>query len=178
MSTPFRKRVRSPRRSASSQGSCADVLVERFTTWQRQHAWRHLDAVERVWATSDLHLEHAANLDFVRALKGYEKDAVVVAGDVCTSLALLREALTLLVERFKHVFYVVGNHDLWHDAQTPLDGADSFEKLLACYEIAADVGAHAAPALLGNASAGVAVVPLQSWYHFGFLNHPWNNSKK
>ena len=170
MSSPFRKRVRSPRRLASSQGACEqDVLFERFTAWQRQHAWRHLDAVERVWATSDLHVEHAANMEFVRGLKGYEKDAVVVAGDVCTSLILLREALTLLVERFKHVFYVVGNHDLWHDAKQPLDGADSFEKLLACYEIAEDVGAHAAPAVLGSGATGVAVVPLQSWYHFGFL---------
>lgn len=147
--------------------SSADGLVERFAAWQRRHAWRHLSAVERVWAISDLHMEHEANFDFVSGLAGFERDALVVAGDVCTSLALLRSALKLLAERFRHVFYVVGNHELWHDAQS--DGADSFEKLLACYEAATAAGAHAAPALLGSSSGGVAIVPLQSWYHFGFL---------
>ncbi len=63
----------------------------------------------------------------------------------------------------------VGNHELWHDPAT--DGADSFEKLLTIYEVCTAVGAHATPALLEGSAGrpGVAVVPLQSWYHCNFL---------
>lgn len=141
-----------------------EQLLQRFLTWQERHAWRRLPAAERVWATSDLHVEHDENLSFLRSLSGYDEDALIVAGDVCTSLAVLRATLRLLASKFRHVFYVVGNHELWHDAGS--DGADSIAKLLACYEIATEAGAHAAPALLGS---GVAIVPLQSWYHANFL---------
>ena len=65
-------------RSLHCQSACADGLVERFAAWQRRHAWRHLDAVERVWAISDLHMEHEANFDFMSGLAGFERDALVV----------------------------------------------------------------------------------------------------
>ena len=140
-----------------------DSLLRRFVDFQQRHAWRELEAVERIWATSDLHAEHDANLAFINSLDGYERDALVVAGDVCTSLALLRRVMPVLVAKFRHVFYVAGNHELWHDAAT--DGVDSFEKLLTIYELVTALGAHAAPAVLGSK---VVVMPLQSWYHTGF----------
>lgn len=143
------------------------LLVRRFVCWQQQHSWRKLEAVERIWAVSDLHMEHEANVAFVRSLNGYEKDALIVAGDVCSSLLMLRGTLQLLVQKFRHVFYCVGNHDLWLDLAS--DGADSFDKLMACYEIATEVGAHSAPALIGKEGDGLVVFPLQSWYHFNFL---------
>ena len=61
---------------------------------------------------------------------------------MCTSLVLLRSTLTLLQRKFRHVFYCVGNHELWYHAEAA-DGVDSFEKLLACYELAAELGVHA-----------------------------------
>ena len=138
--------------------------------WQQPHAWKQLEGVERLWATSDLHVEHESNLAFLRGLDGYSEDGLIVAGDVCSSIALLRSTMALLVGKFKHVFYCAGNHELWHDPAT--DGADSFGKLLAIYEMVTDLGAHAAPALLGGgggAEPQLAVVPLQSWHHCNFL---------
>ena len=153
---------RSATRSAT-RAVAQDALLRRFVDFQQRHAWRELDAVERIWATSDLHAEHDANTAFIHSLDGYERDALVVAGDVCTSLALLRRVMPVLVAKFRHVFYVAGNHELWHDAAT--DGVDSFEKLLTIYELITALGAHAAPAVLGSK---VVVMPLQSWYHTGF----------
>lgn len=42
---------------------------------------------------------------------------------VCSSTALLRSTMALLVGKFKHVFYCAGNHELWHDPTT--DGVRS-----------------------------------------------------
>jgi hypothetical protein len=66
----------------------------------------------------------------------------------------------------------VGNHELWHQpyeslADGTLDaGPDSLSRLLAIVQLATCTGAHACPALVGDE---LAVVPLQSWYHHGFL---------
>ena len=51
--------------------------------WQQPHAWKQLEGVERLWATSDLHVEHESNLDFLRSLDGFSEDGLIVAGDVC-----------------------------------------------------------------------------------------------
>ena len=53
------------------------MLLRRFVDFQQRHAWRELDAVDRIWATSDLHAEHDANMAFINSLKGYERDALV-----------------------------------------------------------------------------------------------------
>ena len=47
--------------------------------------------------------------------------------------------MPVLVAKFRYVFYVAGNHELWHDAAT--DGVDSFEKLLTIYELITALGA-------------------------------------
>lgn len=153
-----------------------EQMAAKFVRWQRQHSWRRLSGVRRVWATSDLHVEGrqpSPNLLFLRSLRGFDEDALIVAGDVATKLELLRETLALLVGKFRHVFYCVGNHELWHKPfEASADGAfnagpDSLTRLLVIHEMAESVGAHAAPALVGPA---LAVVPLQSWYHFGFTS--------
>lgn len=41
------------------------------------------------------------------------KSALVVAGDVATSMATIRASLAELKLRFQEVFYCPGNHDLW-----------------------------------------------------------------
>ena len=77
--------------------------------------------------------------------------------------------------RFKHVFFVAGNHELWWRAvagapeRSGLPGpcTHSIGKLLRLYEMAEALGAHAAPALLGGdpskGEEGVAIIGLQSW---------------
>ena len=148
-----------------------EALRARFFRWQRQAAWRQLPGVCRVWATSDLHLENKENMQAVGAWEGYNEDALIVAGDVCTSLELLRHALTLLRAKFRHVFLCAGNHELWRARDDPPSCAANLEKLVAVYELATSLGVHAAPAMLGEDGdpGALCIVPLQSWYHRGFL---------
>ena len=61
----------------------ARELVGRFMQWQQPHAWKQLEGVQRLWATSDLHVEHESNLAFLCGLDGYTEDGLIVAGDVC-----------------------------------------------------------------------------------------------
>ena len=58
-------------------------------------------------------------------------------------ISALRGALTVLVSRFKHVFYIVGNHELWLTPQDTSDGlTDSLDKFAAILELVTAVGAH------------------------------------
>ena len=74
----------------------------------------------RIFAVSDLHTDYQKNMDWLRQLVGsgagggeYAHDCLLVAGDVSDSLDTLRETLQLLAGAFAHVFFTVGNHDLW-----------------------------------------------------------------
>lgn len=162
-----------------------DSLLRRYTSFVSRHAWRQVRAVDRVWATSDLHVEHKENMAFLRALEPRPADALVVAGDVCSKLELLLETLLLLRTKFAEVVYCVGNHELWSAPQ----GQHAFDKLLTILEEAQRIGVHVTPTLFGDAAAdgrsggggggeggdgggcglGLAVFPLQSWHQPGWL---------
>ena len=70
--------------AGTGAGTGARELVERFVQWQQPHAWKQLEGVERLWATSDLHVEHvgAAGLQNVR---GVEHLHDLEAGDAFAS---------------------------------------------------------------------------------------------
>ena len=100
--------------------------------------------VVRVWCVSDLHVDHAANLDWVANLprpRGDGRHALVVAGDVSADLDRLRCALSALRSSYDDVFYVPGNHEAW---VTGRDAAaaypDSIAKLQACARVGATKG--------------------------------------
>eukprot|EP00897_Mesotaenium_endlicherianum_P004069 jgi/Mesen1/3690/ME000202S02780 len=89
----------------------------------------------RVYATSDLHTDFRENLEWVRSLSPdlYRHDSLIVAGDVADSLKTFEETLALLKARFKHVFFVPGNHDLWcRQVDEPSDSLAKLDALLAC----------------------------------------------
>lgn len=67
----------------------------------------------KLWAISDLHVSHQVNLRALQALPPHPDDWLIVAGDVGDSVAQVRQALTLLCERFAKVLWVPGNHELW-----------------------------------------------------------------
>ena len=76
----------------------------------------------KLWAISDLHLANAANRQALEELSPHPDDGLIVAGDVGEGLAHLHFALRILVPRFRKVFWVPGNHDLWtspHDPVSP-----------------------------------------------------------
>lgn len=43
--------------------------------------------------------------------------ALIVAGDVCTSLTLLRKVFQILQNKFIAVWYTMGNHELYVDSE-------------------------------------------------------------
>lgn len=69
----------------------------------------------RVFVVSDLHTDYAENMEWVKCLSSikYKKDVLLVAGDVAETYDKFVVTLSLLKERFQHVFFVPGNHDLW-----------------------------------------------------------------
>ena len=151
-------------------------LLRRFDAFHQRYAWQRLEAVDHVWAISDLHTEVSSNRDWLLAVAPRPHDALVIGGDVSHDMEKLEWALRMLVGRFKYVFFVAGNHELWwhgtRDASSEDGATDSIAKLLYMYEFVHQMGAFAAPALLGDAANGdgVAVVGLQSWYHPYFLD--------
>ena len=43
----------------------------------------------------------------------YKDDVLILAGDISDDQAVLRNTFQLVVQKFAHVFFVPGNHDLW-----------------------------------------------------------------
>lgn len=116
----------------------------------------------RIFAISDLHAdfrENRALLDRIPA-GAYRDDALIVAGDIADRLAVVEETLGFLKERFREVFFVPGNHELWVRG----DPRDSVEKFHAVLEACDRLGVRTRPARI----AGRWVVPLFSWYHDSF----------
>jgi len=67
----------------------------------------------KLWAIADLHLAADINRQALLALPAFPQDWLIVAGDMCESIALFTEALGWLTGRFARVIWVPGNHELW-----------------------------------------------------------------
>lgn len=69
----------------------------------------------RVFVVSDLHTDYDENLKWVECLSSvkHKNDVLLVAGDVAETYSMFFVTMSLLRDRFQHVFYVPGNHDLW-----------------------------------------------------------------
>lgn len=117
----------------------------------------------RVFGISDIHVDYEANLDWVAALskQDYQRDAVLVAGDLSHKLELTQRCLALLQDRFAHVLFVCGNHDLWVKSRDTIDSMDKFHLLQSTLK---QQGIQQQPLYTPN----VSLVPLQSWYDYSF----------
>ena len=145
-----------------------------------------------VYVTSDIHTDFKDNMAWVERLPVYgPKTALIVAGDVATSLVTIHNTLLLLKKRFQEVFYCPGNHDLWVvkgvDAAVERmeGGLNSVNKMLYILDLCRSIGVRVGPCTLGGGEHGdgcvpglarapveggaeVGVVPLFSWYVFGW----------
>nr|GMC73289.1 Calcineurin-like phosphoesterase domain, apaH type [Ipomoea batatas] len=68
----------------------------------------------QVFVLSDLHTDYSENMTWVRGLSrtvGQNKDVLLVAGDVAETRNNFVLTMSLLKDRFAHVFFVPGNHD-------------------------------------------------------------------
>ncbi|KAH9807338.1 Calcineurin-like phosphoesterase [Teratosphaeria destructans] len=94
----------------------------------------------RLWAIADIHLSFKTNKEEFAKLHGKgPDDGLILAGDVGENLETLNEAFRLAKKRFKHVFWVPGNHELYTskthvpDEEKELKGE---AKYMACVAVA------------------------------------------
>ncbi|GAB1740264.1 hypothetical protein NU219Hw_g5381t1 [Hortaea werneckii] len=68
----------------------------------------------RLWAIADIHLSFKSNREeFARLEPQGPDDGLILAGDVGESLEVLNEAFGIAKAKFRHVFWVPGNHELY-----------------------------------------------------------------
>jgi Icc-related predicted phosphoesterase len=112
----------------------------------------------RVFAISDLHTDFKENRLVVEGLPNntFNRDALIVAGDIADRLGIIESTLALLRSKFRQVCYVPGNHELW----VRDEAYDSMEKLRRVLEMCRRINVETNPVRIG----GLRVVPLLSWY--------------
>lgn len=116
----------------------------------------------RIYAISDLHTDFRDNRAALEraGLAGHRDDVLIVAGDIADSEAVVGDTLRWLVARFREVFFVPGNHELWVRGEE----RDSMQKFQAVLRLCDQVGVRTSPLRV----AGTWVVPLFSWYDASF----------
>lgn len=119
----------------------------------------------RIFAISDVHVDYPENMARMLALSGggHVRDTLLLAGDVTDDLARLARVLENVRDRFAHVFFVPGNHELWLRRGEAGDSVAKFEKVL---RLCAGLGVNTSPARVssGTGDPGAWIVPLFSWY--------------
>lgn len=156
--------------------STLDVQVVRMPSGRRA----------RAFLISDMHCDHAQNLDWMRDHLPPRKpdcfDVVVCCGDVSDNLDILRRVLVLLRSRFNEVLFTPGNHELW--ANRDPDGSTSLHRLETVRQLCDACGVRTEPVrvvggpspseteLGGGGCDDVLFVPLHSWYHPSWDREP------
>ncbi|MCM2552100.1 metallophosphoesterase [Burkholderia glumae] len=118
----------------------------------------------RIFALSDIHVDFDGNAAWVASLSSddYRDDVLILAGDVSDSVERLEQCLGAFASRFRRVFFVPGNHDLWVIRDAPaIDSLDKFEQVARIVE---GCGATMRAGVVG----GVSIVPLLGWYDGSF----------
>jgi len=114
-----------------------------------------------IFALSDLHVDYPDNLAWVESLSrsDYTGDALLVAGDISHDENLLCRAMEALRSRFRAVFFVPGNHDMWLRGSGHEHSLAKFYVLMErCRSLGVETTAQHAD------EGGPYIVPLQAWY--------------
>lgn len=128
----------------------------------------------RIWACSDVHYDHAGAPEWAENLSdtAYQRDCLVLAGDIADTLYGVKLCLQAFRKKFRRVFYVPGNHDLWIRPGLNDDEVakfpDSIAKFVAMHALCDEIGCEMTPA---EVCAGVFVVPTYGWYSPTYDHH-------
>ncbi|KAL6072797.1 Metallo-dependent protein [Balamuthia mandrillaris] len=135
----------------------------------------------RVFACSDLHVDHKTNWKHLcKTLKAEDftaDDVLIVAGDISTKLCYVKETLQFLCQVFRTVCYCPGNNELRlckSDAKELGNGRpfrDSVEKFHHVLALCEELGVHTSPVQVND----VWIVPLFCWYTPSF-DPKWDGS--
>ena len=116
-----------------------------------------------IYAISDLHTDNRENRELVEQISTTEflNDTLLIAGDISNKLEVIESTLNTLQARFKKLFFVPGNHELWVTKDDDHSIA-KFERILA---LCSRLGIATSPQLVED----VWIVPLFSWYESDFF---------
>ena len=126
-----------------------------------------MDCGPRLFAISDLHLDHRENRAIAEALQpDGPEDWLAVAGDVAHRQADIIDFLSRMRGRFAKVMFAPGNHDLWQVGASERRGQDRYCHLVErCRAI--DVLTPEDPyPLWRDACGAIAVAPLFLLYDY------------
>lgn len=90
----------------------------------------------RLYAIGDIHLSYPANRDALEKLHHYPDDGLIICGDVGESVDQLTLAFKTAKERFKKVWWVPGNHELYTLPSEAETGTRGEAKYLECVHVA------------------------------------------
>ena len=115
----------------------------------------------RVFAISDIHIDYEDNMDYMLGLSAvdYVDDVLIIAGDVTDKLEKMEALFSSLAGKFRDIFFVPGNHDLWVRFKEYPHSIDKFEALLSLcqsYQILTTPKHYE--------EEQFSIVPLFSWY--------------
>ncbi len=119
-----------------------------------------------IWLISDIHCDYGANYQIIKNLSPtlYREDVLLVAGDVAHRNALVIDVLSILRQKFRQIFFVPGNHDLWIVEDK---FGDSLEKALWLKEELRKIDVCMEPSLIDD---DYCIVPILSWYERTFAD--------
>lgn len=116
-----------------------------------------------IYGISDLHTDYEANMKFVENLPERSEDVLIVAGDVSDDITRLIETLSFLKSKYKEVFFIPGNHELWINKSDI--APNSLVKLFEIVRHCDQIGVQTEPGKVRcEDGQDVWVVPLYSWY--------------
>ena len=84
----------------------------------------------KLYALSDLHIGFKENLEALETLEYHPDDWLILGGDLGETPAHLEKTLTIATERFSHVIWVPGNHELWTHPADGARGQAKYEQLV------------------------------------------------
>ena len=128
----------------------------------------------RLWAISDLHVDHPENRAALEVLPSFPEDWLILAGDVANGVQRLDWCFQQLAPRFRQVVWVPGNHELWtipRSAPGP-SGVALYESLV---EVARNHGVLTPEdpyPIVEYRNGQVLIVPLFLLYDYSF--RPWH----
>ncbi|MEW8505067.1 MAG: metallophosphoesterase [Candidatus Thiodiazotropha sp.] len=119
----------------------------------------------RVFTVSDIHTDYRENDHWVRSLSNsdYVDDILILAGDISDSTPRVIDCFNQLKRKFKTLFYVPGNHDLWVRGASP-SKADSIDKFFELLALCRDCGVVTEQRSVNR----LTIRPMFSWYDLRF----------
>lgn len=124
----------------------------------------------KIFAISDLHVNHPENFRALQDLTPHPDDWLIVAGDVSEKYTDIERTFVLLNSRFKQVVWVPGNHDLWTLPNRPdmKKGLGKYNQLIdLCRRYGVLTPEDPYP-VLGSGQQSIRIVPMFLLYDYSF----------